>query len=268
MSEENAARLARLPVVQTVTFADIRAAVADGWRDFAAAPAFGLFFGAVYALGGLLVVGSVVALDMEYLAYPLAAGFALIGPFIAVGLYEVSRRREQGKPLTWGGVLGAMNQSRRSELSWMAFVMLFALVLWMYQIRLLIAFLMADSAAGTMGDFMTQLVTTTNGLLFLGIGHVIGAILSLVIFSITVISVPMLLDRDIDFITAMIASIKTVATSPVPMIGYGLCVVLALLAACLPAFLGLLLVLPVLGHATWHLYRRAIAPARGAAVAS
>jgi uncharacterized membrane protein len=262
ISKEDADRLARLPVVQKISFADIGAALAAGWRDFLAHPAYGLFFGAVYAAGGLLVVGSVIALNMAYFAYPLVAGFALIGPFVAVGLYEVSRRRERGEPLSWGGVLGVINRSRRGELTWMAFAMLFALVVWMYQVRLLIAFFMADSMAGTLADFVTQMVTTPNGLLFLALGHGIGAVLSLLIFAITVVSVPMLLDRDVDFITAMIASVKAVTTSPLPMIAYGAAVVLALLAACVPAFLGLLIVLPVLGHTTWHLYRRAIAPAR------
>jgi uncharacterized membrane protein len=258
MSDEDAARLARIPVVRPVSFADLGACLRAGIADFAAAPLYGLFFGAVYAVAGLLIIASIVALRMEYLAYPLMAGFALIGPFVAVGLYEVSRRRERGEPLSWRVVLGAVAGARRSELSWMAFAMLFALVLWMYQVRLLIAFLISDIGTGTLAEFVTALVTTPNGLLFLAIGHGVGAVLSLVIFALTVTAVPLLLDRDLDFITAMIASVRSVLAAPLVMISWGLFVVLAILAACLPAFLGLLVVLPVLGHTTWHLYRRAV----------
>ncbi len=96
------------PVVRAATFEDVRAALSEGWRDFKSAPAYGLFFGGIYALGGLLVVSTVAFFGMSYLAYPLAAGFVLIGPFIAAGLYEVSRRLEKGEPLDWRGVIGVI----------------------------------------------------------------------------------------------------------------------------------------------------------------
>ncbi len=107
------------PVVRAATFEDVRAALSEGWRDFKSAPAYGLFFGGIYALGGLLVVSTVAFFGMSYLAYPLAAGFVLIGPFIAAGLYEVSRRLEKGEPLEWRGVMGVIFAQGGREFAWM-----------------------------------------------------------------------------------------------------------------------------------------------------
>jgi uncharacterized membrane protein len=249
-----------MPVVRPITFADLRACLAQGIADFRHAPLFGLFFGAVYAIAGLLIVAVIFQLEMSYLAYPLAIGFALIGPFVAVGLYEVSRRLETGRPLDWSGVLRIIYDQRRRELSWMAFVVLFVLWIWLYQVRLLIALLLGSRASIDLGRFVHAVVATPEGLIFLAVGHLVGAVLALVLFSVTVIACPLLLDRNVDFITAIVTSVKTVATSPLPMVLWGLMVVALVLLASLPAFLGLLVVLPVLGHATWHLYRRAVAP--------
>jgi uncharacterized membrane protein len=142
----------------------------------------------------------------------------------------------------------------------MAFVVLFVLWIWLYQVRLLIALFLGSRATIDLGKFLHVVVSTPEGLVFLAVGHLVGAALALLLFSVTVIACPLLLDRNIDFVTAIVTSVKTVTTSPAPMILWGLVVVALVLCASLPAFLGLLVVLPVLGHATWHLYRRAIAP--------
>ena len=247
------------PVVRAVTAADIAEALVQGLRDFQAAPLYGLMFGALYAVGGLLVVASVTALGMSYLAYPLAAGFALIGPFIAIGLYDVSRRREAGEPLSFAAVWAAMTSRR--ELAWMAFVTLFVFIMWMYQVRFLMAlFLGLNASFSSLQQFITVVLTTNEGLLFLAVGNVVGAALSLILFSLTVVSFPLLLDRDVDFVTAMITSVRAVAMSPGPMIGWAAIIVMLLIVSAIPFFLGLLITLPVLGHATWHLYRRIVAP--------
>ncbi len=249
-----------IPVVRAITIADLKSVLAAGWSDFRRAPSFGLFFGGVYAAGGIALLIAMVFLKSAYLAYPLAIGFPLLGPFIAVGLYEISRRLEQGEPLTWSGVLGVIWQQRKRELSWMTFVVLFVFMIWLYQVRLLLALFLGFRAFSSLDTFMTMLFTTSDGLMFLIVGHIVGAVLALVLFALTVISCPLLLDRNNDFITAMIASVRSVTTSPVPMLGWGIVVTLALILAAIPFFLGLLIVLPVLGHATWHLYRRAIEP--------
>ena len=127
------------PVVRRIAASDIAEALGQGLRDFQAEPLYGLAFGALYAAGGIVILLCLTAFGMVYLAYPLAAGFALIGPFVAIGLYEVSRRREAGEPISIGAVWSTVTS--RSEIGWMAFVTLFIFVIWMYQVRLLIALL-------------------------------------------------------------------------------------------------------------------------------
>lgn len=248
---------ANAPVIRKIGATDIVDALAKGLRDFQACPAYGLFFGAIYTLGGLLTLGTAFLWDMGYLVYPLAAGFVLIGPFVAVGLYEVSRRRELGQPLSWRVVLGAVFAQSGKEISWMAFVTLFIFMVWMYQVRLLIALFFGLHGMPS-GNFPAILFTTPEGLAFLAVGHAVGAVLAVLVFSLTVVSFPLLLDRPVDFVTAMITSVKSVVMNPVAMIGWALAVTLLIIAASLPAFLGLLVVLPVLGHTTWHLYRKLV----------
>jgi uncharacterized membrane protein len=250
------------PVVRRIAAADIAEALSQGLRDFQAVPLYGLTFGAFYAAGGIAIVLCLTAFGMVYLAYPLAAGFAMIGPFVATVLYEVSRRREAGQPISVGAIWTTLRT--RSEIGWMAFVTLFVFVIWMYQVRLLIALLLGLHASfSSLPEFMTVVLTTNEGLLFLAIGNAVGAALSLILFSLTVVSFPLLLDRDVDFVTAMITSVRAVVTSPLPMIGWAAIIVILLAVSAMPYFLGLVVTLPVLGHTTWHLYRRIIAPVPG-----
>jgi uncharacterized membrane protein len=247
------------PVVQRITFADIVEALGQGLRDFQAMPLYGLAFGALYAAAGIVILLSLTAFGMFYLAYPLAAGFALIGPFVAIGLYEVSRRREAGQAISMSGIWATVKS--RGELGWMGFVTLFVFIIWMSQVRLLVALLFGLNASfSNLREFITFVLTTNEGLLFLAIGNAVGAALSLILFSLTVVSFPLLLDRDVDFVTAMITSVRAVVASPVPMIGWAAVIAVVLIVSAIPYFLGLLVTLPVLGHATWHLYRRIVAP--------
>ncbi|MEM9330885.1 MAG: DUF2189 domain-containing protein [Pseudomonadota bacterium] len=244
--------------IKEAAFEDLKQALALGFKDFACAPQFGLFFGGFYALGGLFLVYGVFSLQMSWLAYPMVVGFSLVGPFVATGLYEVSRRLETQGDLNWTGVLGIVFQQHRRELGWMAFVMLFIFWIWMYQVRTLVAVFFGSSGFADLSGFLDAVLTTQTGWLFLLVGHLVGALISLVLFSLTVISCPLLLDKDIDFVTAMLTSIRSVLKSPFVMLCWGVFVVLCVILSALPAFLGLLFILPILGHATWHLYRRLI----------
>ena len=250
------------PVVRRIAAADIAEALSEGLRDFQAMPLYGLAFGAFYAAGGIAIVLCLTAFGLVYLAYPLAAGFAMIGPFVATGLYEVSRRREAGQPVSVAAIWATVRT--RGEIGWMAFVTLFVFVIWMYQVRLLIALLLGLNASfSSLREFIAVVLTTNEGLLFLAIGNAVGAALSLILFSLTVVSFPLLLDRDVDFVTAMVTSVRAVVTSPLPMIGWAFLIVILLAVSAMPYFLGLVVTLPVLGHTTWHLYRRIIAPVAG-----
>lgn len=252
--------LRRDPVINPITARDIADAFAAGVRDFQAKPFHSLLFGAIFAVGGIAIMLLVTRLDMPYFAYPLAAGFALLGPFFALGLYELSRRREAGEPITFGALM--RTAFSRKEIAWMAFVTLFVFIMWMYQVRLLMALFLGFSANfATLGAFFTTVTTTWEGFMFLAVGNVVGAALSAILFTLTVVSFPILLDRDVDFVTAMITSVRAVATNPVPMLGWAMIIVLTMIVSMLPFFLGMLITLPVLGHTTWHLYRKVVAPA-------
>lgn len=248
----------RLPAVREVTFGDLRAALAAGWSDFVHAPSFGLFFGGIYVAGGLLILAFLTVLDAPWMIIPLAVGFPLIGPFVAVGLYEVSRRRLAGEPLRWRPVLSVVFEQRNRQLGWTAFIVLFIFWIWIYQVRLLLALFLRSRNFSSIDGFISVLTTTPDGLAFLAVGTCVGAFLAFVLYATTVITMPLLLDRDLDFISAMIVSFKTIQRSPRTMIAWGLFIALLTLVALAPAFLGLLIVLPVLGHATWHLYVRAV----------
>jgi uncharacterized membrane protein len=249
-----------MPEVRALSAADVRAALLSGLSDFARAPAYGIGIGAIFALIGVVIVMALAVWDVPWMIYPFAIGFPLIGPFAAVGLFEVSRRLERGEPLNWPAILSAAWVQRGRQLSWMAFVMLFFFWIWMYQVRLLIALFLGRLSFATLEKFFAVVFTTSEGWLFLAVGHLVGAALALLLFSITVVSIPLLMEREYDFITAMITSVKTVVASPVVMLGWGVFVTLAVIAASLPLFAGLLIALPVLGHATWHIYKAAVVP--------
>ncbi|EFL89397.1 DUF2189 domain-containing protein [Ahrensia sp. R2A130] len=244
--------------INAATVEDLKLALKAGWKDFSAAPQYGIFFGVFFALGGALLVWLAFILDVVWVTYPLTIGFALIGPFIATGLYEVSRRLQSAQPLSWPTVLFVMVDQHRRELGWMAFVTLFVFWVWMYQARTIFVVFFGSKGFATLDGFVAAVFSTETGWWFLLVGHAVGAVISLVLYTLTVISCPLLLDRDVDFVTAMITSVRAVLASPFVMIIWGVFVIVTVLLSMLPAFLGLLFVLPVLGHATWHLYGRVI----------
>jgi uncharacterized membrane protein len=248
------------PFVRVITVNDVNQAWERGVRDFQAAPSFGLAFGAFYAFAGIAIVSSTTALGLSYLAYPLSAGFALIGPFAAVGLYEVSRSLEAGAEVSWRRVLRIVVEQRNRQLAWMALVVLFVFIIWMYQVQLLLTLFVGFRSFATLEEFLVVLTTTPEGVAFLLLGNAVGVLLSLMLFCLTVVSFPLLLDHDFDFVTAMITSVRAVVVNPAPMLGWGFTVGVLLVLASLPFFLGLIVVLPIVGHATWHLYRAVVDP--------
>jgi uncharacterized membrane protein len=237
---------------------DVTAALKEGLADFRRFPAFGLFFGGIYALGGLFILVALSLYHQPWMIIPVAIGFPLIGPFVAVGLYEVSRRHERGDPITWRSVLTEVFRQRERQLSWMAFAVLFIFWIWIYQVRLLLALFLGFKIPATLAAFVTVVTTTPQGMLFLVVGTIVGAVIATILFSLTVISMPLLLDHDLDFVTAMLTSIRTVSENMLPMLTFGVIVAVIAILALIPGFLGLFVALPILGHATWHLYRRAI----------
>lgn len=247
------------PEVREITINDLVDVLGAGVRDFRAAPQYGLFFAGLYVAAGWLLIALLFYFGLPYLAYPLAMGFALIAPFAGVGFYAVSEHLERGKPLSWGSIFASIWDAAKRDVRWMALVTGFALVIWMDIAAFLFFGFMGFNGIGD--DFIEQLLTTPSGLTFLFLGNVSGALIALSIFSISVISFPMLYDRDVDFVTAMVTSVRLVTKNPVPMIAW--CILIGVLTgiSLMSMFVGFLVVLPVTGHASWHLYRRAVEPA-------
>lgn len=246
------------PEILALETSDILAALKAGTEDFRAAPKYGLFFGGVYVLGGWFMYLLLTLLGMPFLVYPLFICFAIIAPFIATGFYDVSRKRAEGEEPSWPGVLSSVKVSSRRDLGWMALVTGFVMIIWM-DIAALLFFGFMGLRSFSPSELMSQIFTTPTGLLFLVLGNLTGAMISFFVFAITVVSFPLLFDRDIDFVTAMITSVKVVRNNPRPMIMWYFIIASLIIASLATGMLGLFVTLPILGHATWHLYKRAIA---------
>ena len=250
-----------VPGLNKVTAEDIAQSLKAGLSDFLTRPLMSGFFGLFYAAFGILFVWCLVWLGMIWMIIPAAVGFPLVAPFAAAGLYEMSRRLQAGERFGWSDILTVMADQRKREMGWMAFVALFIFWVWMYQVRLWLAIILQDASFSDFDGFLNIVFFTPEGWTFLAVGTCVGAFLSAVLFTVTVIAMPMLLDRETDFVTAMLTSIRVVTESPVVMLAWAAIISVTLLVSMVPAFLGLIVTLPILGHTTWHLYRRAVQPA-------
>lgn len=244
-----------LPLIGKVTISELFSSLSAGWYDFKAAPVFGIFFSAVYVVGGMLLV----ALSAGTVAWTLAValGFPLVGPFAAVGLYEVSRKLEAREPLRWGEILGLVFSEKDRQIPWVGAIVVIYFLFWTLLAHMLFAVIMGPAALINISGSLDALFTG-RGLVLLITEFVLGAILAFILYSLTVVSLPLLLDKEIDFVSAMLLSVRTVQENLVVMFIWGVMLAVMVFVAMMPFFLGLFIVLPVLGHATWHLYRRAL----------
>lgn len=245
-----------LPGIQAIGLGDLGHALRAGIRDFRAAPRFGMFFSAVYVLGGFLMVWLGAGTVIWTLATSL--GFPLVAPFAAAGLYEVSRRLERGDPLTWDGVLGVVWRERTRQLPWAGAIIVIYFLFYTFLAHMIFALFMGLSPMTNVSSGWDAFLTR-QGMTMIAVEFAVGGALAFLLFALTVVSLPLLLDREVDFVSAMILSFGCVARNPVTMGAWALLVAATTLLALLPWFLGLVIALPVLGHATWHLYRRALA---------
>lgn len=252
-----------MPQVNKITTDDIRASLKAGFSDFLARPVLSGFFGLFYAVFGILLVWVLIWLGQIWMIIPAIVGFPLVAPFAAAGLYEMSRRLQKGESFGWAEILSVMANQRKRELGWMAFVTLFIFWVWIYQVRLWLAITLQNASFSDFDGFLNIVFFTPQGWIFLAIGTCVGAFLSAVLFSVTVVAMPLLLDRETNFISAMLTSLRVVSESPAVMLGWAAIISVTILLSLVPAFLGLIFTLPILGHTTWHLYQRAVAPAEG-----
>ncbi|MCT4333545.1 DUF2189 domain-containing protein [Paracoccus sp. YLB-12] len=244
-----------LPAPVKIGMRDISDALSAGWRDFRRAPAFGLLFSAFYVLGGMAIAAVALASGREWWLIPFVLGFPLIAPFAAVGLYEVSRRIEAEEPLDWPAVIGVVFAQKDRQVPSMAMVILLLFMFWVFVAHTIFALFMGVSALTNVTS-SAEILLTGRGLLMLLIGTLIGGGFAAVLFAFTVVGLPVLLEREVDFITAIIASIRAVAANPVVMVAWAAIIAALLAVGMVPFFLGLFIALPVLGHASWHVYRR------------
>lgn len=244
-----------LPEPVHIGMSDIAEAVSAGWRDFRRAPAFGLLFAAFYVVGGLILAAVAFASGREWWLIPFVLGFPLIAPFAAVGLYEVSRRIEAQEPLDWKEVIGVVFAQKDRQIPSMAMVILLLFMFWVFVAHTVFALFMGTSALTNITSSPAMLFEG-RGLIMLAIGTLIGGAFAAVLFSVTVVGLPVLLDREVDFITAIITSLHAVAINPLVMAAWAAIIAAMIFLAILPFFMGLFIALPVLGHSSWHVYRR------------
>ena len=246
-----------LPDIAEISPADLTACLKAGWSDFKRAPIFGISFSAFYVLGGLVMLGIVAAAAAEWWFIPIAVGFPILAPFAATGLYEVSRRLEHGQATDIGGIISVVFQQKDRQIPSMAMAIMMAFMFWVFIAHTTFAIFFGLQP---IGQSTMAMLLSPNGLMMLAVGSVIGGVMAAMFFALTVVSLPLLLDREIDFITAMITSFGCCTRNPVTMAIWAAMIAGALFLAMLPLFLGLFVALPVFGHASWHLYRRLLPP--------
>ncbi|OWJ66211.1 DUF2189 domain-containing protein [Inquilinus limosus] len=255
-AEENPNTLA--PAVHRIGLHDLREALAKGFEDFGHYRTDVLYLCLIYPVVGLVLARAMVGQDMIPLLFPLASGFALIGPFAAIGLYEMSRRREMGQPSSWGAAFGVLRTPRFGVILTVGAILAAIFVLWMFLANVIYNNTLGPDAPASLGSFLSQVFGTAAGWTLIVVGCGVGLVFAVAAMAIGVVSFPLLLDRDVGADTAIWTSVRAVAANPVPMAAWGLIVVAGLVLGSIPLFVGLIVVMPVLGHATWHLYRRMV----------
>ncbi len=251
----------KVPTVNQIQFSDLLRALRLGLRDFWRKPMMGLFFANTYFMGGWLIYLFLFVTHQEWWAIPLTVGFPLLGPFLAVGLYEVSRRLEAGQT-EWArnDIFGVIWRQRARQLPLMSWVIIIYFLFWSFFAHMLFALFLGPSALTNVTSSYAYLIEP-EGLRMLIVGTGFGAVFAFILFSLTVVSLPLLLDKELDFVTAMLTSLAVVRANPVMMVIWAAIIAGLTFAAMVPALFGLFIVLPVLGHASWHIYRAALTSA-------
>lgn len=244
--------------VRIIDFTDLTDALAKGIEDFNAKPSHPLFVGLIYPLAMLLAIGVTLNESLLPLAFPLISGFALLGPFIALGLYELSRRRENGEEVSWSDAFAVSASPAWPEILKLGGILLSLFLLWMGAAAILYFLTIGAEPITSLGDFVDRIFMTEEGWTMIVLGNGLGFIFAVIALSISVVSFPMLLDRHVTVGKAVTASVAAVRANPVTMSIWGLIVVGSMMIGALMALVGLVVVMPVLGHATWHLYRKVV----------
>jgi uncharacterized membrane protein len=243
------------PIVRKIRPADLKDALAKGIDDFLAMPSSLFFLALIYPIIGMCLAG--IALP---LLFPLMSGFALVGPFAAIGLYEISRRREQGLETSWANAFDVRHSPSIPSLLALGLLLLVIFIGWRATAESLYVWLFGPIEPVSYMGFLTEIFTTSRGWTLIVLGNAIGCVIAVVVLSISVISFPLLLDRDVGLTVAVLTSLRAVRENPVTMAIWGLIVAAVLAIGFLLLFVGLSVAVPILAHASWHLYRKVVEP--------
>lgn len=246
------------PEIKTIGLDDLSDALRLGWRDFMEMPSHIMFLCLIYPLVGVFLIGWTAGSGTLPMLFPLMSGFALLGPLAAIGLYEISRRREHGLASTWRNALDVRHSPALPSIIALGLFLFVLFIGWLLTARGLYVALFGEEAPASIGAFFDQVFNSATGMTLMVAGNLIGLCFAIVVLATTVVAFPLLLDRDVGAVAAVQTSIRAVAANPVTMAAWGLIVAVALAVGSIPLFAGLAVVLPVLGHATWHLYRKVV----------
>jgi uncharacterized membrane protein len=250
----------KAPVIRHIAAADLLDALKLGLDDFTAMPSHAVFLCVIYPLLGLLLVSVTLGDAMMPLAFPLVAGFALIGPLAAIGLYELSRRREAGLDTASSHALDVFRSPSFGAIVALGVLLMAILLVWLAVAEAIYVANFGYHEPASVQQFAKDVIGTAAGWRMIIEGVGIGFLFAVVVLAISAVSFPLLLDRDVGAAVAVLTSVRAIAANPFTMALWGLIVAVLLVIGSLPFFLGLTVVMPLLGHATWHLYRKVVEP--------
>jgi len=248
------------PLIRTIHVSDLRDALAKGVDDFYAMPTHAMFLCIIYPIVGFVLARLTFGYSVLPLLYPLMSGFALIGPVAALGLYEMSRRKEAGLETSASNALDVIESSSVGAIAALALLLLVIFMIWVAVANAIYIASFGYAPPASAATFLHEVLTTPAGWTLIVIGNGVGLLFAILVLTISVVSFPLLLDRDVGAAVAVLTSIRVVAHNPTTMMVWGLIVGALLVIGSLPLFFGLTVVMPILGHATWHLYRKAVEP--------
>ena len=246
------------PEIRRIGFADLKDALRLGARDFQAMPTHAIFLCLIYPIVGLLTARLAFGYSILPLLYPLATGFALVGPVAGLGLYELSRRREAGLENSMSHAFDVLRSSSIGGIVAIALLLTLIFALWMATANAIYIADFGFAPPASPQAFLHNVFTTGTGWHLIVVGNAVGLLFAILVLTISVVSFPLLLDRDVGAALALATSIRAVAKNPLTMALWGLIVAVLLFVGSLPLFIGLTIVVPILGHATWHLYRKLV----------
>jgi uncharacterized membrane protein len=246
------------PRVQTLTLSDLGDALRLGWEDFKAVPSHAVMLCLIYPVIGIVLARTVLGYAILPMLFPLAAGFALLGPFAAIGLYELSRRREIGEDASAWHALDVTRSPSFGAMVTLGLALLVLFLTWIATAQAIYVSTFGNTPAAGIPGFLSQVLTTPQGWQLIVLGCGAGLLFALVALGVSAVSFPLMLDRHASVMDAVTTSLRVVARNPAPMAMWGCIVAALLVAGSLPFFLGLTVVIPLLGHASWHLYRKAV----------